>query len=273
MRECLPTPLERAGTWPSRAGPYFFEEIGERTPRGRRFLPLGTPFSGGRNGGRWLVRYGPGLRPPRPTPHGPPTSSGGREKWSVDRRRKRETKRLLSSFSQRVPTHVPSPPSRGAGRYQRSNERAAGQVSRKRYSLPPHNPTREGSPEGRTSSLWGSFPHFFPRNGAPAGQAKVPCRSNGVRKNPQWAPPGRAPFPPVPTAQGKNPTPPPSQTAMGFKALQSAPSAHPAAPPGAPAAPLPHGGTGFPSHSPRQCPRRRRRPPRGRSPGTPSPPR
>ncbi len=50
----------------------------------------------------------------------------------------------------------------------------------KKYSLPPHNPTREGSPEGRTSSLWGSFPHFFPRNGAPAGQAKVPCRSNGV---------------------------------------------------------------------------------------------
>ena len=52
----LPTPLERQGTEPSRAGPYFFEEIGERTPRGRRFLPLGTPFSGGRNGGRWLVR-------------------------------------------------------------------------------------------------------------------------------------------------------------------------------------------------------------------------
>ena len=164
-----------AGTWPSRAGPYFFEEIGERTPRGRRFLPLGTPFSGGRNGGRWLVRYWPGLRPPRPTPHGPPTSSGGREKWSGDGRRKRESKRLLSAFSQRVLTHVPSPPSRWAGRYGPSNVRAAGRVSRKKYSLPPHNPTREGSPEGRTSSLWGSFPHFFPRNGAPAGQAKVPC--------------------------------------------------------------------------------------------------
>ena len=178
-RVLFSTPLERAGTVPSRAGPYFFEEIGERTPRGRRFLPLGTPFSGGRNGGRWLGRYGPGLRPPRPTPHGPPTGSGGREKWFVDGRRKRETKRLLSAFSQRVPTHVPSPPSRWAGRYGPSNVRAAGQVSRQKYSLPPHNPTREGSPEGRTSSLWGSFPHFFPRNGAPAGQAKVPARSNG----------------------------------------------------------------------------------------------
>ena len=128
------------------------------------------------------VRLGPGLRPPRPTPHGPPTSLGGREKWFVDGRNKWETKRFFSSFSQRVPVHVPSPPSRWAGRYQRSNERAAGQVSRKRYSLPPHNPTREGSQEGRTSSLWGSFPHFFPRNGAPAGQAIVPARSNGAGK-------------------------------------------------------------------------------------------
>ena len=196
-----PAPLERAGTVPSRAGPYFFEEIGERTPRGRRFLPLGTPFSGGRNGGRWLVRYWPGLRPPRPTPHGPPTSSGGREKWSVDGRRKRETKRLLSAFSQRVPTHVPSPPSRWAGRYEPFAVRAAGRVSRKKYSLPPHTPTREGGPGGGTSSPGGSFPHFFPRNGAPAGQAKVPCRSNGAGAEPHNASyPQQKPRPP-PTGQ------------------------------------------------------------------------
>ena len=134
------------------------------------------------------VRLGPGLRPPRPTPHGPPTSSGGREKWFVDGRRKRETKRFLSAFSQRVPTHVPSPPSRWAGRYGPSNVRAAGRVSRKKYSLPQHNPTREGDPGGGTSSPGGSFPHFFPRNGAPAGQAPVPRRSNGVGETPQRAP-------------------------------------------------------------------------------------
>ena len=179
----LPTPLERAGTGPSRAGPYFFGEIGERTPRGRRFLPLGTPFSGGKNGGRWLVRLEPGLRPPEPTPHGPPTGSGGREKWFVDGRKKWEIERVFSTFSQRAPTHVPSPPSRWAGRYEPFAVRAAGQVSRKRYSLPPHNPTREGGPGGGTSSPGGSFPHFFPRNRAP---------------------PGRAKFLPVPTAQGKN---------------------------------------------------------------------
>ena len=184
-----PAPLERAGTVPSRAGPYFFEEIGERTPRGRRFLPLGTPFSGGRNGGRWLVRYWPGLRPPRPTPHGPPTGSGGRERWFVDGRKKWETEWFFSSFSQRVPVHAPSPPSRWAGRYGPFAGRAAGQVLRQKYGLPLHNPTREGGPGGGTSSPGGSFPHFFPRNGAP---------------------PGRAPFPPVPTAQGQNPTTPPT---------------------------------------------------------------
>lgn len=109
------------------------------------------------------------------------------EKWKPER--------LLSAFSQRVPTHVPSPPSRWAGRYGPSNVRAAGQVSRKKYSLPPHNPTREGSPEGRTSSLWGSFPHFFPRNGAPAGQATVPRRSNGAGEKPQRPRPPHAKTP------------------------------------------------------------------------------
>ena len=96
-----------------------------------------------------------------------------------------------------------------AGRYGPFNVWAAGQVSSETYSLPPHNPTREGSPEGRTSSLWGSFPHFFPRNGAPAGQAKVPCRSNGVGKKPQRPPPGRANSPTRSNSAGNSPFPPP----------------------------------------------------------------
>ena len=40
------------------------------------------------------------------------------------------------------------------------------QVRSTSFPTPPH---QSGSPRGRTSSLWGSFPHFFPRNGAPAG--------------------------------------------------------------------------------------------------------
>ncbi len=181
----LPTSLERAGTGPSRAGPYFFGEIGERTPRGRRFLPLGTPFSGGGNGGRWFRQVGAWPAASKTNASWPAHQLGRAGEVVYCREEKREPERLLSAFSQRVPTHAPSPPSRWAGRYGPSNVRAAGRVSHKRYSLPPPNPTREGSPEGRTSSLWGSFPHFFPRNGAPAGQATVPCRSNGVGENPQ----------------------------------------------------------------------------------------
>ena len=131
---------------PSRAGPYFFEEIGGKNTKGKEVPPPWNPILWWRNGGRWLGRYGPGLRPPRPTPHGPPTSSGGREKWFVDGRRKRETKRFLSAFSQRVPTHVPSPPSRWAGRYGPFAVRAAGQVIREKYSLPHTTPPEKGVP-------------------------------------------------------------------------------------------------------------------------------
>ena len=109
-------------------------------------------------------------------------------------------------FSQRVPSHIPSPPSRWAGRYGPFAVRAAGRVSCKKYGLPPHNPTREGSPEGRTSSLWGSFPHFFPRNGAPAGQAKVPCRSNGAGGKPTTASPGKPAAKTKPPVQESKPT-------------------------------------------------------------------
>ena len=51
------SPLERAGTEPSRAGPYFFEEIGERTPRGRRFLPR-DPILWWEDGGKVVGQVG-----------------------------------------------------------------------------------------------------------------------------------------------------------------------------------------------------------------------
>ena len=196
------------GIWPSRAGPYFFGEIGEKTPRGRRFLPLGTPFSGGKNGGRWLVRLEPGLRPPGPTPHGPPTGSGGREKWFVDGKRKRETERFLSAFSQRVPTHVPSPPSRWAGRYQRDKERAAGRVSRKKYSLP-HTPHQRRGSRGRNLLPRGFFPPFLPKKWGPgrAGQGSLPFQRR--RKKPA-TPPARESQLPHPLQQRRELPLPPS---------------------------------------------------------------
>ena len=62
-----------------------------------------------------------------------------------------------------------------------------------RSTASPTPPTREGGPGGGTSSPGGSFPHFFPRNGAPAGQAPVPARSNGVGKPPKRTLPSAAP--------------------------------------------------------------------------------
>ena len=184
----FPYAVGTAGNGGFPAGALFLGRNRGKNTKGKEVPPPWNPILWWRNGGRWLGRYGPGLRPPRPTPHGPPTGSGGREKWFVDGRRKRETKRFLSAFSQRVPPHVPSPPSRWAGRYGPFAGRAAGQVLRQKYSLPLHNPTREGGPGGGTSSPGGSFPHFFPRNGAPAGQAKVPARSNGAGEEPHNTP-------------------------------------------------------------------------------------
>ena len=81
----------------------------------------------------------------------PPARAGGRS-GLLTGGESGKPKRLLSAFSQRVSIHVPSPPSRWAGRYGPFNVRAAGQVTSEKYNFPPHNPTREGSPEGRTSS-------------------------------------------------------------------------------------------------------------------------
>ena len=119
-----------------------------------------------------------------------------------------------------------------------------------RSTASPTPPTREGGPGGGTSSPGGSFPHFFPRNGAPAGQAKVPCRSNGVRKNPQWAPLGRTPFSALPTAKEPHPIP------HRVRLSPPPPGPPPAGPPGP-----------QPEYSPGSA-----RPPGERCPGQPPPP-
>ena len=179
----------------SQPGPHFSGEMGERAPGAVPLDPAGERVSFPHTPFLWTVVEAAWVfcRPTWPaaskTNASWPAHQLGRAGEVVYcREEKWKPERLLSAFSQRVPRHVPSPPSRWAGRYGPFNVRAAGQVTSEKYNLPPHNPTREGSPEGRTSSLWGSFPHFFPRNGAPAGQAKVPRRSNGVEPNPQGRP-------------------------------------------------------------------------------------
>ena len=69
-------------------------------------------------------------------------------------------------FSQRVPSHIPSPPSRWAGRYGPFAGRAAGQVFRKKYSLPPHTHQRRES-RGKNLFPLGFFPPFLPKKWGP----------------------------------------------------------------------------------------------------------
>ena len=122
--------------------------------------------------------------------HGPPTGSGGREKWFVDGRKSGKRNGFSPPFPKGYLSTSPACPAGG---------RAVTSVTKRgrRPGIPqevqpsPHNPTREGSPEGRTSSLWGSFPHFFPRNGAPAGQAPFPAVPTAGRpqQGPGFQPP------------------------------------------------------------------------------------
>ena len=105
----------------------------------------------------------------------------GRERWFIDGRNKWETKRFFSAFSQRAPAHIPSPPSRWAGRYEPFAVRAAGQVSRKRYSLPPTQPHQRRGSRGRNLLPRGFFPPFLPKKWGPgwASQGSLPFQRRG----------------------------------------------------------------------------------------------
>ena len=179
----LPAPLERQELGPPGRGPISLEKWGKEhqglcpDPVGKGFSPLsldccrsgigfsvGLPACGLQTNASW-----------------PAHSSGGREKWFVDGRKAGNQTVALPS-PKRVPPTSPAPPSRWAGRYR------AFQCEGRRPGIPvrstaSHTTPPEGGP-GRNLLPGGSFPHFFPRNGAPAGQA---------------------PFPPVPTAWGSPP--------------------------------------------------------------------
>ena len=176
-----PLPLERQGTLASQPGPYFFEEIGEKntrdfapwTPMGKEFLSP-TPFL-------WTVVEAAIFFYRRTWPAASKTNASwpahrlGRAGEVVYCREEKVGTRTVTFclLPQRAPTHVPSPPSRWAGRYGPFNVRAAGQVISESTASPTQPHQRRGS-RGEEPPPRGSFPHFFPRNGAPAGQAKVP---------------------------------------------------------------------------------------------------
>ena len=188
--------MERRGTGPARPGPHFLGRNGGKNPRGQRFFPLDSLlWWGGVGGGR--TSYGiPGLRPSqRKARNGPPTGwAGWGRGWVPFGRRQRGTV-WFPAFSSRQQTTSPARPSRWAGHEALVFE-AAGQAHTDPTTFPRSSHQRMGFQGEGTSFPLVFFPLFLPRNRAP---------------------PGRAPFPPVPTAKERNRKPPvrasPAQTA------------------------------------------------------------
>ena len=179
----FPLPLERAGNLALPGGALFLWRNRGKNTKGKEVPSPWNPILWWEKQGEggwsdWSLACG--LQDQRLMAR-PPARAGGRSGLLTGG--KSGKSKGFSPFSQRAPAHAPSPPSRWTGRYQRSNERAAGQVTSEKYSLPSTTPPERGP--GEEPPPLGFFPHFFPRNGAPAGQAKVPARSNGVERNPQ----------------------------------------------------------------------------------------
>ena len=166
-------PLERRGPGPARPGPHFLGRNGGKNPRGRRFLPQDPLLWWGCVGEGCTSCGIPGLRPSLcHAGNGPPTGWAGWGRGQVPFGKRRRKTISFPTFSSRQRTTSPARPSRWAGHEALVLEAAGWR--------PQARPIQTQLP-----SPWCSFSYFFPRNGAP---------------------PGRAPFPPVPTAMEKAPT-------------------------------------------------------------------
>ena len=210
----FPALLERAGTVPSRAGPHFSGEMGERAPRGfAPWTPVGERVSFPHTLSLACCKSGvvPSIGLPQPAAsktnavHGPPTSSGGREKWFLDLGEKSGKRNGFSSpFPKGSSPTSSARPAGGRVAVTGLPMRAAGQVSRQKYSLPHTHPPESGVP-GRNLSP-GFFPLFLPRNRAPAGKPRfpaVPTAKERNRKPPVRASPAQTAPPPAPRTAGR----------------------------------------------------------------------
>ena len=171
--------------WLAQPGPHFLGRNGGKNPRGRRFLPRDPLLWWGCLGGG-CTSYGiPGLRPSRwNAGNGPPTGWAGWGRGQVPFGRRQRVTVRFSTFSFRQRTTSPARPSWWAGHEALVLE-AAGQVRRSKNYAASTTIQRKGGgkklfpPRGPGAQPLVLFPPFLQRNGAP---------------------PGRAPFPAVPTA-------------------------------------------------------------------------
>ena len=170
--------------WPARPGPHFLGRNGGKNPGGGGSSPR-NPFSGGIMWGEAVpltgyLACGPHIE--RPVTARPPAGRAG----DVDRYPLGKGGEKPFFFLLFPPVNEPPlPPARAGGRAMR---RWSWRPQARPYltnHLPPFLPPENGVPKEGTSFPLVFFPLFLQRNRAP---------------------PGRAPFPPVPTAMEKAPT-------------------------------------------------------------------
>ena len=203
-----PAPLERAGRcspgrgtlrvfslrrwngrepWPARPGPHFLGRNGGKNPRGRRFLPRDPLLWWGCVGEAVLLTgyLACGPLTGRPVTARPPAGRAG----DVGRYPLGEGREEPFGFPLSPPVNKPLlPPARAGGRAMR------------RWSW---RPQARPLPDGTT------FPHSsHQRMGFQGEGTSFPLVFFPLFLQRNRAPPGRAPFPPVPTAWRKNPTTP-----------------------------------------------------------------
>ena len=176
----FPLPLERAGNLALPGGALFLWRNRGKNTKGKEVPSPWNPILWWEKRGK-VVPSGRGLAcglKDQRLMARPPARAGGRSGLLTGGESGKPNGSLCLLPKGTYPRPQPAQPVGGPLRA--SNVRAAGQVSCKKYSLPHTTPPEKGSGGGTSSR--GFFPHFFPRNGAPAGQAKVPARSNGVEK-------------------------------------------------------------------------------------------
>ena len=160
--------------WLTQPGPHFLGRNGGKNPRGKRFFPLDSLLWWDWVGGG-CTSYGiPGLRPSqRKARNGPPTGwAGWGRGWVPFGKRQRGTVRF-PAFSSRQQTTSPARPSRWAGHEALVLE-AAGQAPTNPTTFPRSSHQRMGFQGEGTSFPLVFFPLFLQRNRAPPGRAKFP---------------------------------------------------------------------------------------------------
>ena len=178
--------------WLAQPGPHFLGRNGGKNPRGKRFFPLDSLLWWGGVGGGCTSYRIPGLRPSqRKARNGPPTgwAGWGRGWVPFGKRREKTISFFVFVFFETQPFNFllsPTvnesllPPARAGGRAMRRwSWRPQARPLPDGTTFPQSSHQRMGFQGEGTSFPLVFFPLFLQRNRAP---------------------PGRAPFPPVPTA-------------------------------------------------------------------------